>query len=342
MKKIKLKESELVSIIHKIIFENSNIIQEQTYTVKRGDTLGKISKKVGISVDELAKLNNIKNINQIEVGQVLNFTTDKTKTSTPNRNNNTQIDVAEQIKNNIQEASSQLSKQVRKQLEYMLKNGFLYSSRFTILDDNSSEVYAFNPNFKLYKKYKVVTGKNRGNNLTTQNITDYVTKNFDVLSKSLGQKDINSITKYIKNEYLNKILFNKNTPAGVFKRAGIITNFLNDLVLTNLFEETYGAKYITWQTIDGKIIPFGFHGTESKERLKVLNNKSTSSSRKISYGCVNFSENDIRDINNFINSGQVSIWLPDDGGIMELPEVLKGTIYQKYKETPRSFDTGKI
>lgn len=42
-----------------------------TYTVKKGDTLSKIAKANGTTVDALAKLNNIKNVNLIYVGQVL-------------------------------------------------------------------------------------------------------------------------------------------------------------------------------------------------------------------------------------------------------------------------------
>lgn len=44
---------------------------DSTYTVKAGDNLTKISKSTGVSVDELVRLNNIKNKNLIYVGQVL-------------------------------------------------------------------------------------------------------------------------------------------------------------------------------------------------------------------------------------------------------------------------------
>jgi hypothetical protein len=45
------------------------ILLEQEYVVKRGDTLGRIAKKMGVSVADLAKANNIKNPNLINVGQ---------------------------------------------------------------------------------------------------------------------------------------------------------------------------------------------------------------------------------------------------------------------------------
>lgn len=42
-----------------------------TYTVKRGDTLSAIAKKHNTTVAALAKLNNNKNVNVINVGKVL-------------------------------------------------------------------------------------------------------------------------------------------------------------------------------------------------------------------------------------------------------------------------------
>ena len=45
--------------------------EEGYYTVVLGDTLGKISSRFGVSVDELIKLNNISNPNLIYVGEVL-------------------------------------------------------------------------------------------------------------------------------------------------------------------------------------------------------------------------------------------------------------------------------
>ena len=43
----------------------------KTYTVVKGDNLTKISKKLGVSLPELIKVNNITNPNVIHVGQVL-------------------------------------------------------------------------------------------------------------------------------------------------------------------------------------------------------------------------------------------------------------------------------
>lgn len=47
------------------------MMAEVKYTVKKGDTLSAIAKKYGTTVNSIAKLNNIKNVNLIYVGQVL-------------------------------------------------------------------------------------------------------------------------------------------------------------------------------------------------------------------------------------------------------------------------------
>jgi hypothetical protein len=44
---------------------------QKTYTIKKGDTLSKIAKKYGTTVDKLVKLNGIKNKNIIRVGQII-------------------------------------------------------------------------------------------------------------------------------------------------------------------------------------------------------------------------------------------------------------------------------
>ena len=53
----------------KLPYLNYNKSNSNVYIVKSGDNLTKIAKKYGVSVDELAALNNIKNKNLIKVGQ---------------------------------------------------------------------------------------------------------------------------------------------------------------------------------------------------------------------------------------------------------------------------------
>lgn len=48
-------------------------IPKDTYTVKAGDNLTTISRNLGVDMNELAKQNNIRNVNQINVGQTLNY-----------------------------------------------------------------------------------------------------------------------------------------------------------------------------------------------------------------------------------------------------------------------------
>ena len=43
------------------------------YTVQKGDTLSKIAKQNNTTVDELVRLNNIRNPNLIRTGQTLNL-----------------------------------------------------------------------------------------------------------------------------------------------------------------------------------------------------------------------------------------------------------------------------
>lgn len=44
-----------------------------SYKVRRGDTLSRIARKYGISVEDLAELNNIKDVNKIRAGQTLRY-----------------------------------------------------------------------------------------------------------------------------------------------------------------------------------------------------------------------------------------------------------------------------
>ena len=57
--------------------DNNNTNETIVYIVKRGDTLSKIAKNYGTTVESIAKLNNIKNINLIYTGQRLIIPVDK-------------------------------------------------------------------------------------------------------------------------------------------------------------------------------------------------------------------------------------------------------------------------
>lgn len=51
------------------IFNEQAMTKPETYTIKRGDTLSKISKQTGISISELASMNDIEDVNKIKAGQ---------------------------------------------------------------------------------------------------------------------------------------------------------------------------------------------------------------------------------------------------------------------------------
>ena len=208
-----------------------------------------------------------------------------------------------------------VSSQVKAQLAYLKKNKYLTSEKFTILDDKNSKVHAFNPGYKLHKTYNVITGKNRGDQLKTKTVTNWIGSNWKgVASKFIKTLSPKEVIDYVDKSYFKQKEWEvKNTPSGVFRRAGITSNFLNNLVLTTFVESKYGKRYITFETCDGETIPFGFHGTKLGARVNVLKNieNLNTSKRKMSFGCINFKEADIIEINNFIDKGQVTIWLPD-------------------------------
>ncbi len=242
------------------------------------------------------------------------------------------------------QTQGKFSSQVNRQLEYMRKNGILSNERFTILDDKNNQVHAFNPNYQLYKTYYVITGQNVGDDLKTQSMTDWVldnwkdvgakffssvferTKNFATTGTMKKNTAFQDVANYVDNCYFNQEQWRiKNTPSGVFKRGGDVKNFMNDWLATTFISEDYGSRFITWETCEGKTIPFGFHGTKSSGRLDVLPggkdfSKQQCKRRQMSFGCINFADADVKNISSFIKAGQISIWLPDaSDNIVEIP-----------------------
>ena len=219
-----------------------------------------------------------------------------------------------------------VSNQVKAQLKYMKSNGLLSNEKFTILDDKNSQVHAFNPGYSLYKTYYVITGKNRGDQLKTQTMGDWVRANWkNVFSKFFKKMSFQDAANYADSCYFGQEQWRiQNTPSGVFKRANLVENFLNDWIATTFIEKDYGKRFITWQTCEGKTIPFGFHGTENESRVDVLTAKNiehqSCTKRKMSFGCINFNEKDVQSISDFIDAGQLTIWLPDTtNNIVEIP-----------------------
>ena len=70
MKKSRKTVSVLLTILMSLACINF-AFADSTYTVKYGDTLGKIALKYGVTYQEIAKVNKIANVNRINVGQKL-------------------------------------------------------------------------------------------------------------------------------------------------------------------------------------------------------------------------------------------------------------------------------
>ena len=97
LKKLNNLSSDLIFPKQKIIVSGSTTgnvtsgtttppnTSSSTYTVKRGDTLGAIASRHKTSVSNLAKLNGIKNVNVLSVGQVIKVT--GTATAAPSKPN---------------------------------------------------------------------------------------------------------------------------------------------------------------------------------------------------------------------------------------------------------------
>jgi len=234
------------------------------------------------------------------------------------------------IDNKSIEWLTKVPSQVKKQVEYL--QSVNYNKPFTILDDKNSTVYAVNQDYTLHNSYPVVTGRDRGDTQKTVSFNSWFKDNGSEALKGgwetfidslLGNKkfndDKNSFQRaadFVKHKYLDSEVFKvHNTPSGVYKRANGLGTWSSELLLPLMFSKTYGSRFITWETISGVEIPIGFHGTQDTLRINPDQNEwsrnAKSQNRKMSFGCVNFRDSDIKDINNFISSGQFSFWLSD-------------------------------
>lgn len=222
---------------------------------------------------------------------------------------------------NVDSSQIKVSKQVQNQLNYLRENKTLENEYFTILDDKNSKVYSITPGYKIAKEYKVITGRDVGDQLKTGTIVDFAAKNWEGVLDQFFKSPKKAAAWLDKNYFDLPEWKKRNTPSGVFKRAGNIKNFVNDKIATTFIEADYGKRFITWETLDGQTIPFGFHGTKNEGRLKKLNSEDIKGAGlNVSFGCINFKEGDVQEINDFITSGQITIWLPDSSNdIVKVP-----------------------
>lgn len=239
-----------------------------------------------------------------------------------------------------------VSDQVRNQIKYLISFGPV--KNFTVLDDINNILYAINKDFSLNFKCEAMTGKQKGDELKTITFQDWVKSKFGKFE--IFKSSIRSFLKYgrvqttdtdlakgsettdmdkLVFQYFEEIFKVKSTPSGVFKRAEKMTDWFNNLILTLTDKETYGRNYITWNTFwseqkvveKGKQIPIGFHGTEDAKRIETqiqikidgLKEKTQKFKTPLdfSFGCVNFKDQDLIRVNEFIDYGDLSFWLPD-------------------------------
>lgn len=66
-----VKKTSLSSKSNDSAKTSSSSSEKTIYTVKTGDTLTSIAQKYGLTVDQLAKLNNLKDTSNVNVGQTL-------------------------------------------------------------------------------------------------------------------------------------------------------------------------------------------------------------------------------------------------------------------------------
>ncbi|MFD1007243.1 LysM peptidoglycan-binding domain-containing protein [Oceanisphaera ostreae] len=71
-KKIVVKSTPTKKVVvTKIVVKQPTKTKQQFYTVRSGDNLSLISARTGVSVKMLAKLNQLKHLNNIRIGQIL-------------------------------------------------------------------------------------------------------------------------------------------------------------------------------------------------------------------------------------------------------------------------------
>jgi flagellum-specific peptidoglycan hydrolase FlgJ len=140
-------------------------VQYINYTVKSGDTLSKIAKKYGMSIDELARINNIADINFISVGQVL-----KVKKGDYNYNDNNNVN----NNNSDNVASNPIYNKVA-------TNGDFGSFYYRDLEDP--------PNAKLWQKGLIEVDPNwKKENIVKMTLPENIQKKFGITSLNVNKK----------------------------------------------------------------------------------------------------------------------------------------------------------
>ena len=180
------------------------------YKIKKGDTLSAISRKLGISVKDLASANKIKDVNKIQAGASLIIPQPKNKKSSA---------VEKVIPQTKKEIKSKQKSKVKKKKESILpinvRQFFNPNEDRTQEDFSESELKALrevidysqseerradkisrnvNPNQLEYSDYNAMTGVSAGDSAqlnSTGSIFNKVTNPYAVLKTTLGKATVN-------------------------------------------------------------------------------------------------------------------------------------------------------
>lgn len=211
--------------------------------------------------------------------------------------------------------SLNVSNQVKKQIAYLTK--IEYNKKYTILDDINNMLYCVDhftlKSPRIVYSCPVITGLNSGDKTVMKDFSSWL---YEKWKKGEYRGKTWAETQQL---YLNTTVgIYKQTPTGIFRRwsgfLGLgVAPYIYSLAMTIFFNKTYGRLYITFvDNKTGEIIPFGFHGTRDDKRINIEKDEFIQSNRNMSFGCINFTDKDIIEVNRFIDGDQVSFWLPDD------------------------------
>ena len=146
--------------INKATANKNNISNnKKQYIVSKGDTLTKIAHNNNTTLNDLVKINNIKDINSISIGQVINI---------PKRNS-----YRPKIRT-IQEIDALENKYNEDTDENIINNWHKRNNtnRYYIIDDKKNNKLGIYKNGKLVKSYTAIHGKNRESDDMTITYTD--------------------------------------------------------------------------------------------------------------------------------------------------------------------------
>jgi len=208
------------------------------YVVEKGDTLSKIGKNLGVSWNEIATLNNIKNVNLIRVGQKLKIPGKTQPTVTPiQQTTDTTNSPVQQTTDTVKTPVPQTSK------DYVIGGG---ESLEGLLKDIFGKMASFKT-FGKYQSYKKFVG-------IASNLTE------EELKQKLASTPIKVSALQLQGEVLtipitNFKFYSSNENDGPFTKEtadGVYLNKLNDVRSTPMYPSGYNNNVTS--TPDNKTV----------------------------------------------------------------------------------------